>query len=46
MPLVINEAHAEVYVDDSTVHAANKDTIVVEYKLQNGAVGFLDMVPQ
>ena len=40
MPLFINEAYAEVYADDSTVHAANKDTIVVEYKLQNGAVGF------
>ena len=40
MPLFINEAYAEVYADDSTVHSANKDTIVVEYKLQNGAVGF------
>ena len=40
MPLFINEAYAEVYADDSTVHAANKDTIVVEYKLQNDAVGF------
>ena len=40
MPLFINEAYAEVYADDSTVQSANKDTIVVEYKLQNGAVGF------
>ena len=40
MPLFINEAYAEVYADDSTMHAANKDTLVVEYNLQNGAVGF------
>ena len=40
MHLFINEAYADVYADDSTVHAANKDTIVVEYKLQNGAVRF------
>ena len=25
MPLFINEAYAEVYADDSTVHAANKE---------------------
>ena len=40
MPRFINEAYAEVYADDSTVHAANKSTIVVKYKLQNSDVGF------
>ena len=40
IPLFINEAYAEVYANDATVYAANKDTIVVEYKLQNGAIGF------
>ena len=40
MSLFINGIYPEGYADDSTVHAANKDTIVVENKLQNGGVGF------
>ena len=40
MPLYINEAYAEGYVDDSTVHAAHKDKNVVEIKLENSPTGF------
>ena len=40
MPLFINEAYAEVYADDTTVHAAHKDQNVVETKLQNSAIHY------
>ena len=31
---------AEVYADDTTVHAAHKDQNVVEIKLQNSAIDY------
>ena len=40
MPLFINEAYAEIYADDTTVHIADKDEKVVEIKLQSSATGF------
>ena len=40
MRLFINEAYAEVYADDTTVHAAHKDQNVVEIKLQTSAIDF------
>ena len=40
MPLIINEAYADVYADDTTVHAAHKDQNMVEIKLQNRAIDY------
>ena len=40
MPLFINEAYAEVYADDTAVHAAHKDQNVVKIKLQNSAIDY------
>ena len=34
MPLNINEAYAEIYADDPTVHTSHKDQTVVQVKLQ------------
>ena len=34
------EPKVDLYADDSTMHAANKDEKVVEFKLQCGATGF------
>ena len=40
MPLFINEAYAEIYADDTTVHTASKDEKVIETKLQVSATKF------
>ena len=40
MPLFINEACAEIYADNTTVHITDKDEKVVEIKLQSSAYGF------
>ena len=40
MPLFINEAYAEIYADDTTVHTASKDEKVIETKLQVSATNF------
>ena len=40
MPLFINEAYAEIYADDTTVHTASKDEKVIETKLQVSATIF------
>ena len=40
MPLFINEAYAEIYAVDTTVHIADKDEKVVEIKLQSSTTGF------
>lgn len=40
MPLFVNEAYIDIYADDTTLHAANKDSKLVESSLQNGAEGF------
>ena len=40
MPLYINEAYAEIYADDTTVHTSHKDQTVVQVKLQNSSTDF------
>lgn len=40
MPLFINESYAEIYADDTTIHAAHKTQDIVETKLQNSAIDF------
>ena len=40
MPLYINEAYAEIYEDDTTVHTSHKDQTVVQVKLQNSSTDF------
>ena len=40
MPLFTNGTEVDLYANDSTMHAANKDEKVVEFKLQCVATGF------
>ena len=40
MTLFTNGTEVDQYADGSTMHAANKDEKVVEFKLQCGATGF------
>ena len=40
MPLFINEAYVDIYADDTTVHASNKDSKIVESKLQVASTDF------
>ena len=40
MPLYINEAYAEIYAEDTTVHTSHKDQPVVQVKLQNSSTDF------
>ena len=40
MPLYINEAYAEIYADDTTVHTSHKDQTNVQVKLQNTSTDF------
>ena len=40
MPLFTNVTQVDLYANDSTMHAANKDEKVVEFKLQCGVTGF------
>ena len=40
MPLYINEAYAEIYADDTTVHTLHKDQTIVQVKLQNSSTDF------
>ena len=39
-PLYINEAYAEIYADNTTVHTSDKDQTVVQVKLQNSSTDF------
>ena len=40
MPLYINEAYAEIYADDTTVHTAHKDQNIVQVRLQSSSTNF------
>ena len=40
MPLFVKEENVDLYADDTTVHASNKDTKIVESKLQFAATDF------
>ena len=40
MPLFKNEAYVDIYADDTTVHASNKDSKIVESKLQVASTDF------
>ena len=42
LPLFINETYLELYADDTTVHYASKNKIVLRRKLQMGANGFFN----
>ena len=41
LPLFIDETYIEMYADDTTVHYASKNKIVLRRKLQKGSNGFL-----
>ena len=40
MPLYINEACAEIYADDASIHTSHKDQTNVQVKLQNSSTDF------
>ena len=40
MPLYINEAYAEIYANDTTVHISHKDQTVFQVKLQNSSMDY------
>ena len=41
LPLFINEAYLDVYADDTTVHAAETDSKIVEKELKASSNGYI-----
>ena len=40
MPLLVNEAYVDIYADDTSAHASNKDTKIIESKLKVAPTSF------